>query len=74
MRKVLRFPADHLRSGLDRSVEELDKRREETLRVQDESVVARKYFSGLVRDSAKQKSVVENIDLEAPPPGAAGYH
>ncbi|OLN82725.1 Mitofusin FZO1 [Colletotrichum chlorophyti] len=76
VRKVLRYPADNLRVGLEQSVKELGNRREETLKVRQESVVALKYFGNLVRNSAQQKTMVEGVDLDAPPPGAvaAGLH
>jgi mitofusin 2 len=70
VRKVLRMPADNIRVGLDRSVKELGTRREETLKLREESEVALKYFSNLVRDSAHQQNTLETIDLESPPPGA----
>lgn len=73
VRKVLRFPADSLRVGLARSVEQLGSRREETLKVRAESDVALKYFGNLVRRSAKQVAMVEAVDLEAPPVGARGF-
>ncbi|KAH8909891.1 hypothetical protein BR93DRAFT_909364 [Coniochaeta sp. PMI_546] len=69
VRKVLRFPADSLRVGLQRSVEQLDSRRDETLRVRAESDVARKYFSNLVRVSDHERRTVEAVDLDAVPPG-----
>ncbi|KAI4870838.1 hypothetical protein F4820DRAFT_146431 [Hypoxylon rubiginosum] len=69
--KVLRFPADNLRVGLARSVEQLGTRREETLKVRGESEVALKYFGNLVRESAHQRSVVEDIDLDAHPQAQA---
>lgn len=72
VRKVLRFPADSLRVGLQRSVEKLDGRRNETLRVKAESDVALKYFANLVRESAHQRRVVEAVDLDGHPPGLAG--
>ncbi|TPX09472.1 uncharacterized protein E0L32_009360 [Thyridium curvatum] len=71
VRKVLRFPADSLREGLQRSVEQLGGRREETLKVRAESAVALKYFSNLVRDSAHQRAAVGGIDLDGHPPGLA---
>ncbi|KZL72577.1 transmembrane GTPase fzo1 [Colletotrichum tofieldiae] len=76
VRKVLRYPADNLRVGLEQSVKDLGKRREETLKVRQESEVALKYFGNLVRNSAQQRTVVEGVDLDAPPPGAvaAGLH
>ncbi|KAI0840387.1 hypothetical protein F5Y06DRAFT_239130 [Hypoxylon sp. FL0890] len=67
VRKVLRFPADNLRVSLTRSVEQLGTRREETLKVRGESEVALKYFGNLVRESAHQRTFVEDIDLDAHP-------
>lgn len=74
VRKVLRFPADNLRIGLDRSVEHLGAKREETLRVKGESEVARKYFSNLVNQSSRLRSSVEAVDLEGPAPGVAAAY
>ena len=68
VREVLRFPADNLRVGIHRSVEQLGKRREETLRTKTESEVALKYFRNLVRDSEKQRDVVLAVDLDITPP------
>ena len=69
VRKVLRFPADSLRVGLQRSVEQLGSRRDDTLKVRTESSEALKFFGGLVRDSAHQKTLVEAVDLDAHPQG-----
>ncbi|KAI1880252.1 hypothetical protein JX265_001873 [Neoarthrinium moseri] len=74
VRKVLRFPADNLRVGLTRSVEQLGARRDETLKTRGESEVALKYFGNLVRDSAAHRRMVEEVDLDAHPQGAAGVH
>ncbi|KAK1827941.1 hypothetical protein QBC39DRAFT_385478 [Podospora conica] len=68
-RKVLRFPADSLRVGLQRSVEQLGSRRDETLRVRGESDVALKYFSNLVQMSSHHRRVVEAVDLDGHPAG-----
>ena len=73
VRRVLRIPADNVRSGLDQSVKELGARRTDTLKVQGESRVALKYFGNLVRNSGRQRDMVENVDLESPPPGAMGH-
>ena len=73
VRRVLRIPADNVRSGVDQSVKELGARRAETLKVQGESRVALKYFGNLVRNSGRQRDMVENVDLETPPPGALGH-
>ncbi len=70
VRKVLSYPAESVREGLHRSVEQLGARREETLKVRAESAVALKYFSNLVRDSAQQRALVESVDLDGHPPGA----
>jgi mitofusin len=71
---VLRFPADNLRVGLQRSVEQLGSKRQETINIRGESEVARKYFGNLVNESAMIRNSVVAIDLEGPAPGvAAGY-
>ncbi|KAF4635857.1 hypothetical protein G7Y89_g2235 [Cudoniella acicularis] len=74
VRKVLRFPADNLRVGLQRSVEQLGSKREETRKIRGESEVARKYFGNLVNESAKIRNTVEAIDLEGPAPGVAAAY
>ena len=74
VRKVLRFPAENLRIGLDRSVENLGNKREETLKIRGESEVARKYFSNLVNQSSRIRSSVEAVDLEGPAPGVAAAY
>lgn len=66
---MLRFPADSLRIGLDRSVKDLDSRREETVKVKAESDRASKFFNGLVGSAEMQRSIVEGVDLDASPPG-----
>lgn len=57
--------------GLQRSVEHLGIKREETRKVRQESEVARKYFGNLVRESAALGRNVEAVDLEGPAPGVA---
>jgi len=74
VRKVLRYPADSLRVGLQRSVEHLGVKREEKVRVREESEVARKYFGNLVTRSAGLRSSVEAVDLEGPAPGVAAAY
>lgn len=72
---VLRIPADDLRVRLQRSVEQLGTRREETLELRTKSEGALKYFRNLVRESEKQRDVVSAVDLDSNPPGAAqGWH
>ena len=71
-RKILRFPADSLRTALATSVRELGEKREGSLKVKRESEVARKYFSNLVRETGDGKSKVDGVDLEGPAPGIAG--
>ena len=70
--KVLRYPADTLRVGLQHSVEKLNARREDTAKTKRESEVARKYFANLVRESNESKRSVEAVDLEGAAPGVAG--
>ncbi|KAF7927647.1 uncharacterized protein EAE98_006029 [Botrytis deweyae] len=74
VRKVLRFPADNLRVGLQRSVEQLGTKREETRKIRGESEVARKYFGNLVNKSAEIRNNVESVDLEGPAPGVAAAY
>lgn len=71
-RKVLQFPAATLRAGLQASVEQLTRTREDTLKVRSESEVARRYFGNLVRESAQGRGAVEAVDLEGGAPGVAG--
>ncbi|KAH0547605.1 hypothetical protein FGG08_000330 [Glutinoglossum americanum] len=74
VRKVLHIPADNLRVGLQRSVEKLTVKKEETTRVRGESEVARKYFGNLVRESAEIRGTVQRVDLEGSGPGIAGNY
>lgn len=67
IRKVLRFPADNLRVGLDLSVKDLGNRRDETAKVKNESEQAAKFFRELATESEMQRSMVEAVDLESPP-------
>lgn len=73
VRKVLHTPKDHVVFNLNRSVEQLGQRREETLKVKKESHEALRYFTNLVRDSASQRTNVEGVDLENVPVAAMGH-
>lgn len=73
VRKVLHTPKDHVVFNLNRSVEQLGKRREETLKVKKESHDALRYFTNLVRNSADQRTQVQGLDLENYPASAAGH-
>lgn len=74
VRRALKYPADKLREGLQRSVESLQEQKKETVKVQTESEVAKKYFCNLVRDSNDIRARVQRVDLEGPAPGiAAGF-
>ncbi|KAK7737023.1 mitofusin [Cytospora paraplurivora] len=70
VRKVLHTPKDHVVFNLQRSVEQLGQKREETLKVKKESHEALKYFTNLVRESGQQRSIVQGVDLENHPVGA----
>lgn len=72
VRKILRYPAEDLRTGLQKSVRQLGEKREERIKVKKESEVARKYFGNLVRESADGRRRCEDVDLEGPAPGIAG--
>ena len=74
VRKALKLPADELRVGLQRSVEELQVKREKTSKFKEESEVARKYFGNLVRESHDIRHSVERVDLEGPAPGVAAAY
>ncbi|CAD0031896.1 unnamed protein product [Aureobasidium pullulans] len=74
VRRALKFPADKLREGLQRSVEQLLDERKEKIKLQSESEVAKKYFSNLVRESGDIRSRVMRVDLEGPAPGHLGGH
>ncbi|KAK3987892.1 putative transmembrane GTPase FZO1 [Cladorrhinum sp. PSN332] len=74
VRKVLQIPASNLKVDLDRTVEQLGTRRDETLKVRKESHDALKYFTNLVQRSAHQRQVVDGVDLDNHPPGMAGMH
>lgn len=65
------MPARNLRTGLQMSVEELTKTRNDTRKVLKESEVARKYFGNLVSKSRGDRAVVDRVDLEGGAPGVA---
>ncbi|KAF4469398.1 mitofusin [Fusarium albosuccineum] len=69
VRKVLRFPADNLRVGLDQSAKDLNTKRDETVKVKGESERASRYFANLARQCVDQRTKVEGVDLESPPHG-----
>ncbi|KAK3302317.1 uncharacterized protein B0T15DRAFT_422349 [Chaetomium strumarium] len=74
VRKVLLIPANSLRVGLQRSVEQLDLRRNDTLKVRKESHDALRYFSNLAQKSAHQRRQLETVDLDAHPLGIHNGH
>jgi len=74
VRKVLRFPAEQLQFDLQRSVEQLGSRRDETLKIRAESDGALKYFGNLVRESAYHQRMIQAVDLDGNPPAAVGMN
>jgi mitofusin len=70
--KILRYPADNLRVGLQHSVTKLASQREDKVKVKSESEVARKYFGNLVRETVEGRQRVEAVDLDGGAPGIAG--
>jgi len=74
VRRVLRYPAQHLTVALQRGVEELQQKKEDVSKIKHESQVARKYFANLVRESGEGRRRVEAVDLEGPLPGGAASY
>ena len=74
VRKVLAIPANYLRVGLQRSVEQLGSKRDKTRKIRGESEVARKYFGNLVSETMSIRTTVEAVDLEGPAPGVAAAY
>ncbi|EGP89802.1 uncharacterized protein MYCGRDRAFT_68017 [Zymoseptoria tritici IPO323] len=74
VRRALKYPADKLREGLQRSVEHIQEQKKETDKIKTESEVARKYFGNLVRESADIRIRVQRVDLEGPAPGIAASY
>ncbi|KAF1849317.1 uncharacterized protein K460DRAFT_279457 [Cucurbitaria berberidis CBS 394.84] len=70
IRRALKGPANDVRIGLQRNVEKLQLKKEETSKIKMETEVARKYFGNLVRSSNDLRQTVQRVDLEAAPPAA----
>ncbi|KAI8943080.1 hypothetical protein NX059_001112 [Plenodomus lindquistii] len=68
IRRALKGPANDVRIGLQRNVEKLQLKKEETSKIKTEAEGARKYFSNLVRKSSDLRQTVQGVDLEAAPP------
>lgn len=66
IRRALKGPANDVRIGLQRNVERLQSKREETSKFKIEAEVARKYFGNLVRSSNDLKQGIMRVDLEPP--------
>lgn len=73
IRRALKGPANDVRIGLQRNVEKLQLKREETSKFRTEAEVARKYFGNLIRSSNELRQGVLRIDLEATPPTVGGH-
>lgn len=71
VRRALRVPVQRLAIGLQRTVEELQQKKEDVGKIKRESDVARKYFGNLLRESGEGKRQVEAVELEGPLPGLA---
>lgn len=72
IRRALKGPANDVRIGLQRNVEKLQLKKEETSKIKMEADVARKYFGNLVRSSNDLRQTVQRVDLEAAAPVIAG--
>jgi mitofusin len=73
VRRVLGMPAANLYSQLAQGVEDLARRREEVIKIKQESEVARKYFANLFRETQESRRTVDQIELEGPLPGALAH-
>ncbi|KAF2269881.1 hypothetical protein CC78DRAFT_539797 [Lojkania enalia] len=71
VRRALKGPASEVHIGLQRNVEKLQLKKEETGKFKIEAEVARKYFGNLVRSSNDLRQGVQRVDLEAAPPAVA---
>jgi len=73
IRRALKTPANDVRIGLQRNVEKLQTKKEETTKFRKEAEDAHKYFKELVSNSNRLRQNVQNVDLEATPaPAIAG--
>jgi len=70
IRRALKGPANDVRIGLQRNVEKLQLKKEETTKARLDTNEAHKYFSNLVRKSNDLRQTVSRVDLEAAPPAA----
>ena len=68
IRRALKGPAKDVQIGLQRNVEKLQLKKEETTKLKAEASDAKKYFSNLFRTSNELRQNVQRIDLEAAPP------
>ncbi|CAL5870836.1 uncharacterized protein PFLUO_LOCUS5077 [Penicillium psychrofluorescens] len=69
VRRILRMPAGNLQTNMAQEIEDLGRRKQEVTKIQQESTVAAKYFSNLVRESGQNRQSVDDLDLDAPLPG-----
>lgn len=70
IRRALKGPANDVRIGLQRNVEKLQNKKEQTTKFKADAEVARKYFGNLVRSSNDLRQTVQRVDLDAAPPAA----
>lgn len=70
----MKYPADNLRVGLKRNVEDLQEKKQKTDKLKSESHDAQKYFVNLVNKTGEIKGRVERVDLEGPAPGVAAAY
>jgi hypothetical protein len=68
VRRALKGPANDVRIGLQRNVEKLQLKKEETSKIRAEASDAKKYFANLFRQSSELRQTVQRINLEAAPP------
>ncbi|KAH7355793.1 mitochondrial fusion GTPase protein [Pyrenochaeta sp. MPI-SDFR-AT-0127] len=73
VRRALKGAANDVRIGLQRNVEKLQLKKDETNRTKAEASDAKKYFANLFHQSGELRNLVQRIDLEATPSTAIGF-
>lgn len=73
VRRVLKYPSQQLGEDLQKGIEELRKKKDDVAKIKQESEIARKYFSNLVRDTSEGRRRIATIDLETLPGPASTY-
>lgn len=63
-RKVLKYPADDLKTGFQRHIDKQHKSVEDRKQMKKDSETAAKYFGNLLREVKQEKMAISTLDLE----------